>query len=99
MNEQERANYERAHQSYLATKARREALEGKDKKLFEQIENVKVGNYSASVSECLAIAHVYDNNAINSFCHIFNFGFLKGVRAEKARIKKTEIKKKARDCQ
>jgi hypothetical protein len=85
MNEQERAAYERAHQSYLATKARREALEGKEKKLFEMIEDVEVGRYSASVSEVLAIAKVYNNNAINSFHSIFCFGFIKGQRAEKAK--------------
>jgi len=85
MTEQERENYERAHRSYLATKARREALEGKDKELFERIESVNTGRYSASVSECLAIAHVHNNNAINSFHDIFCFGFLKGIRAEKAR--------------
>ena len=84
---------EKSHQVYLGNKARREELNGKDKKMFETIEKVKLGRYSANCDEALTIAKVYNNNALNSFHHIFCFGFLKGVRAEKARQKRIKSSK------
>lgn len=92
--EQERVDYERARRVYEETKARRESLEGKDKKLFELLEGVDIGNYSPSCSEIMVIASVYDNNAINSCMSFFRLGFVKGQRAEKARQKKKKTIRK-----
>ncbi len=87
-------DYERAHEAYLETKKRRELLEGEDKKLFELIENIDIGNYCIKCSEASVIAQVYNNNAINSCMHFFRLGFLKGQRAEKARQRKEKQKRK-----
>lgn len=88
ITEQEQMKYERARRVYEETKIRREALEGKDKKLFELIESVDIGNYSPKYSEVLTIAKVYDNDAINSCLDFFKLGFLKGQRAERSRRRK-----------
>lgn len=88
MNQYEQAEFKRASRVFLETQERRNALEGKDKRLFEQIEAVDIGNYSPTTGEVICIAKVFDNNAINSCMHFFKLGFLKGQRAEKNRRKK-----------
>ena len=88
MNQYERAQYERARKVFLETQERRNALEGEEKRLFEQIEAVDIRNYAPTSSEVLCITKVFNNNAINSFLYIFKLGFLKGQRAEKNRRKK-----------
>ncbi len=72
----------------METQRRKDELPEKDKRLFEQLERVKIGRYDVTCSVALMIAEVYQNNAINAFNTIFALGFMKGQRAEKARQKR-----------
>lgn len=87
-SEQEKLQYQRAQETFFETQRRKSELPEKDKRLFEQLEKVKIGRYDVTCSTVLMIAKVYQNNAINAFNTIFTLGFMKGQRAEKARQKK-----------
>lgn len=89
-SEQERLQYQRAQEVFFETQRRKDEFPEKDKRLFEQLKNVKVGRYDVTCPIVLMIAEVYQNNAINAFGTIFKLGFMKGQRAEKARQKKYE---------
>ena len=81
-------NFEQAHRNFLEEKARRESLEGEDKRLIEKIEAVETGRYSMSHNELILIAKLHNNNAINASFDFFRYGFLKGQRAAKAEMKR-----------
>lgn len=87
-SEQEKMRYQRAQENFFETQRRKSELSEKNKKLFEQLEKVKIGGYDVACTTVLMIADVYQNNAINAFGTIFRLGFMKGQRAEKARQKK-----------
>ena len=90
--EQERLQYERAHEAYLEIQRRKDELPEKDKQLLKQLSRLKIGRYCASWHTLVMIAEIYDNNAIDCFDTIFRLGFLKGQRAEKARQKEKSVK-------
>lgn len=90
-SEQERLQYQRAQKSFFETQKRKSELSEKDKRLFEQLDKVKIGRYDVACSVVLMIAEVYQNNAINAFNTIFTLGFMKGQRAEKARQKRKAV--------
>lgn len=90
--EQQRLQYQRACEMYQETQRRKNELSENDRRLFEQLGQLKIGRYAVSYHTLVMIAEVYDNNAINSFDTIFRLGFLKGQRAEKARQKKKVCK-------
>ena len=80
------------HRQYLAIQAKKAGLDDKNKKLFNQLEQIELGRHDVSVSTMLMIADVYNNNAINSFSTVFKLGFLQGQKAEKARrIKQVKV--------
>lgn len=72
---------------------RKEQLSKSEKRLFEHLEKVNTGGYDVTVSVVLMIAEIYQNNAINAFNTIFTLGFLKGQRAERARLRKRKKNK------
>ena len=80
---EEKLQYEAARRGYLEIQRRKSELSGKDKRLFEQLEAVEIGNYDVSASIMLTIANVYRNNALNAFNTIFRLGFLQGMRKGK----------------
>lgn len=90
-SEQERLQYQRAQEVFFETQRRKSELPEKDKRLFEQLEKVKIGRYNVTCSTAMMIVEVYQNNAINAFNTIFTLGFMKGQRAEKARQKGREV--------
>lgn len=90
-SEQERLQYQRAQEVFFETQRRKNELPEKDKRLFEQLEKVKIGRYDVTCSVVLMIAEVYQNNAINAFNTIFTLGFMNGQRAEKARQKRKKV--------
>lgn len=90
-SEQENLQYQRAQESFFETQRRKSELSEKDKRLFEQLENVKIENYDVCISTVGMIADVYQNNAINAFDTIYRLGFMKGQRAEKARQRLKEV--------
>lgn len=90
-SEQERLQYQMAQEVFFETQRRKSELPEKDKRLFEQLEKVKIGRYDVTCSVIRMIAEVYQNNAVNAFSTIFTLGFMKGQRAEKARQKKKEV--------
>ena len=73
------------HRQYLAIQAKKAGLDDKNKKLFNQLEQIELGRYDVSGSTMLMIADVYNNNATNSFNTVFKLGFLQGQKSEKAR--------------
>ena len=79
---------EQAGYALSRTKAQYNSLSEKDKRWIDKIRAIKPGRYDADFMEATKIVHLHDNNAINAFRDIFNFGFIKGQRAEKARMKK-----------
>lgn len=87
-SEQERLQYQRAQEVFFEAQRRKDELPEKDKRLFEQLEKVKIDRYDVTYSVVLMIAEVYQNNAINAFNTIFTLGFMKGQRAEKAKRKR-----------
>lgn len=87
LSEVEKLQYQRAKECISETQRRKSELPEKYKKLFEQLEKVKIGRYDVECSVAFMIAEVYQNNAINAFNTIFKLGFMKGQRAEKARKK------------
>lgn len=89
-SEQERLQYQMAQEVFFEAQRRKSELPEKDKRLFEQLEKVKIGRYDVAYSVVLMIAEAYQNNAIDAFNTIFTLGFMKGQRAEKARQKKYE---------
>lgn len=89
LRERARANRERAT-------AIRDSLTGRDKRLIETVEKVKPGDYNMYSHELMIFADIHNNNLINGSTDIFNYGFLKGQRAEKARQKR--LREKARAC-
>ena len=90
-SEQERLQYHMAQEVFFEIQRRKSELPEKDKRLFEQLEKVKIGRYDVTCSVVLMIAEVYQNNAINAFNTIFTLGFMNGQRAEKARQKRKEV--------
>ncbi len=57
--------------------------------LLKEAEEVKCDGYSLRVSEIQHLAKVCNNNFINGSWLLFKIGFVKGMRAEKNRKKKT----------
>ena len=98
ITQQERLRLQRATKVYQETQRRKSELPEKDKRLFEQLEKVRVGRYNVSCSVILMIAEVYGNSAIDFFNSIFRLGFMKGQRAEKARRRKSIKEKQEGDC-
>ena len=94
--EREKASRERARANRERMKAIKASLTGKEKKLIEAISKVKPGNYDMYTNEVMLFADIHNNNLINGSTDIFNYGFLKGQRAEKARQK--GLREKARAC-
>ena len=92
--EQERI--ERAKANRERMKAIKASLTGKEKNLIEEISKVKPGSYDMYTNEVMLFADIHNNNLINGSTDIFNYGFLKGQRAEKARQKR--LREKARAC-
>lgn len=86
--ENERLRYELAHKAYLDTQRRIAELPEKEKKLFDSISKVDIGNYGVRCSVLLTIANVYNNSAINAFEMIFKLGFMKGERSMRNKVKK-----------
>lgn len=86
--ENERLQYELANKAYLDTQRRIAELPEKEKKLFDSISKVDIGNYGVRCSVLIMIAGIYNNNAINAFNDIFRLGFMKGQRAERQRLRK-----------
>lgn len=56
--------------------------------LIRQANEVDCGNYDLHYSELMFLANECGNNFINGSFLLFNIGFLKGQRAERARQKK-----------
>ena len=94
--ERENALRERARANRERMKDIKASLTGKEKKLIETINKVKPGSYNMYSHEVMLFADIHNNNLINGSTDIFNYGFLKGQRAEKARQK--ELREKARAC-
>ena len=94
--EKEKALRERARENRERMKDTKASLTGKEKKLIETINKVKPGSYNMYSHEVMLFADIHNNNLINGSTDIFNYGFLKGQRAEKARQK--ELREKARAC-
>ena len=89
LRERAKANRERAT-------AIRDSLTDRDKRLIETVRKVKPGDYGMYSHELMIFADIHNNNLINGSTDIFNYGFLKGQRAEKARQK--GLREKARAC-
>lgn len=87
---QEKSQYQSAQEVFWETQKRKDELPEKYKKLFKQLERIKIGRYDTSYSVMMTIAEVYQNNALNAFSTIFRLGFMKGQRAERAKMKKNE---------
>ena len=94
--EREKALRERAKANRERMKDVKASLTGKEKKLIETISKVKTDSYSIYFHEVMLFADIHNNNLINGSTDIFNYGFLKGQRAEKARQKR--LREKARAC-
>lgn len=94
--EREKALRERARANRERMKDIKASLTGKEKKLIEAISKVKPGNYDMYTNEVMIFADIHNNNLINGSTDIFNYGFLKGQRAEKARQK--TMQEKVRAC-
>lgn len=88
--ENERLQYELANKAYLDTQRRIAELPEKEKKLFDSISKVDIGNYGVRCSVLLMIANVYNNSAINAFDMIFKLGFMKGGRSMKNKINRKD---------
>lgn len=88
MTTEEKRAYEHSHRVYLETQRRKTELPEEDRKLLEKVLAIETGRYGVNCSTALMIAKVYDNNAINAFCAIFNLGFMKGERSMKNRMKR-----------
>lgn len=87
---QEKSQYQSAQEVFWGIQKRKDELPEKYKKLFKQLERIKIGRYDTSYSVMMTIAEVYQNNALNAFSTIFRLGFMKGQRAERAKMKKNE---------
>lgn len=92
----EKAIRERAKANRDRMKDIKNSLTGKEKNLIEEISKVKPGSYDMYTNEVMLFADIHNNNLINGSTDIFNYGFLKGQRAEKARQKR--LREKARAC-
>lgn len=89
--EREKASFERAQAEYRRQEEFKASLTGKEKRFFEVIDSVKSTNWSRyclDYWELMLLVDVYNNNLINGSFDIFRYGFLKGQRAEKARMRK-----------
>lgn len=96
MNDQEREGYERAVQDYKRTKDYKAALTGRNKKLMEQIESVRIGShYQMTGNETMLFAEMFNNNMINASFTIYRLGYMRGQRAIQNRQKKEPTKQKA----
>lgn len=73
---------------YAAYVARYAALSDKDKRYFDQLRAVDVGNYGACMNEALKIAKLYDNNLLKGFDIVFALGFRAGQRQVKKVVAK-----------
>lgn len=93
LNEYEKLQYQRAQENFFETQRKKSGLPEKDKRLFDQLEKVKIGRYNTTCYVMSMIAEVYQNNAIDAFDTIFKLGFMKGQRAERARSRKAGEKK------
>lgn len=69
----------------------KEELTGKAKKMMENIQKVKPGNYCMTSSEVIILADIHDNNMIDASYDLFRYGFLKGQRALRAELKRKGI--------
>ena len=94
----ERLQYQRACEAYQRIQQRKDALPEKYKKLFRELERVKIRRYDVDYDTLAMIAEVYGANTLNSFGTVFRLGFLKGQRCEKARQKKFIKEKAERSC-
>lgn len=57
-------------------------------RLFQQVMDVKMGNYDANSQYLLTIKNVYREDWFSAYAFMFQYGFLKGQRCEKARQKR-----------
>ena len=79
---------EQSRQEYSELKSRVQALEGNEKKLFEDISQVSTGRYCVKWDEVMLLENVYGNNKTDMALAFFRLGFLRGQSAEKARQRK-----------
>lgn len=94
--EREKVLRERARENRERMKDIKASLTGKEKKLIEAISKVNPGNYNMYSNELMIFADIHNNNLLNGSIDIFNYGFLKGQRAEKAIQKR--LREKVRVC-
>ena len=74
-------------------------LDYKDHPVFKAIENPRCGNYSMTMGELVAIADKNKRYPFECIGDAFNYGFVKGQRAEKARSKRVRQKAEKREVQ
>ena len=86
-------NWKRAQQAHFKAETYYDSLDDADKRWLDNIRAQKVGNYDAFTWQVSILAEMHGNNAIDAFSDIFHFGFMKGKRAEHARMKKKAQKK------
>lgn len=93
--DREKTSLERARAEYKRQEEFKASLTGKEKRLLEIIKSVQPGYYSMEFWELMLLSDIYNKNLINGSTDLFNYGFLKGQRAEKARQKRIREKAKA----
>lgn len=75
---------EQARQEYSELKSRVQALEGNEKKLFEDISQVSTGRYCVKWDEVMLLENVYGNNKTDMALAFFGWDFC-GDRARRKR--------------
>lgn len=89
--QQEKIMYDRAVAERTRQQKFKESLMGKEKHLFETVNNVKINaRYTMQAWELRLLADTYNNNLIDGSWDIFRYGYIKGERSERARRKKVQ---------
>lgn len=87
---------EQTQSMYSDSESYYDSLDESDKRWIDKIRALKVGRYDADFGQVLVLSRLHHNNAIDAFSDIFHLGFMKGMHAEQARMKKKEAQKKTR---
>lgn len=80
---------QRAHEEFRAIQKRKKEATGDARRLLDLIEKVDTGRYDIKTSEMLILRNIYRNSSLDFALAAFQYGFIKGLRAEKARQKKS----------
>lgn len=79
---------EQSRDKHFEEKAYYDRLDDADKRWIDKIRALKVGRYDADFRHVVMLSNMHGGSAISAFSDIFHYGFMKGIRAEQARMKK-----------